>query len=1218
VFLRSLTLKGFKSFAEPTTLEFEPGLTVVVGPNGSGKSNIVDAVAWVLGAQGPRTVRSSRMEDVIFAGNGRRAPLGRAEVSLTIDNSSHILPIGFTEVTVTRTLWRSSGESEYAINGVACRLLDVQELLSDSGVGRQQHVIVSQGNLDSVLDARPEERRLVIEEAAGILKFRRRKEKAERRLEASEANLVRLGDLLREVRRQMRPLERQAEAARRHGEATAELQALRLHLAGRTIAGLQARVEAAARQRAQLDGDESSVRAALVRLDESVAAAESRLGAADGSALGDAAGRLEALRERARGLVALVADRARSLAAALAVEGDERVATLEEAAAALAGELAAVEEGLAALGPEGEALAVEEAALARRREALAARAARDQEAQRVAEARGRLAALQAAADRGRAELDELAGRLGGLEERERATAAALERARAVLAGADAAASATAAGVKEAAAAVAAAEADLSAAAAAARAAAADRAGWEARAEGLALAAVPAAGDLAHAPGVVGPLLDLLDVDPGWEAAVEAALADSLSALVVDGPDAARRAFAGAPPARARFSLAGARRHAPPPRQRSLREHVRGRNPAVDELLDDLLAGVVAVDGGWEDAADLALAEPDLVVVTRRGDRFAPSGWRVAPAGGGVAAALAEARARAAAAGEAWMAAAAAERAAEEVLRASRSRLTEARAASEEADQARGGARAAAARLEGEHGHAAADLAAARRHRDEREQRAADDRRRVAETETWLAAHGATPPGPAPGPAPGPGPGTAPGTAPGPAPGTGPGTAPGPAPGPAPGTAPGPGPGTAPGTAPGPGPGTAPGTAPVPAPGTAPGSAFGGDVRAEREAVARLGDELAGRRTRLAARSAELGERQVQLGRRLAEVEARLAAARAERAAAEQLAAERRTTLVRTERLGAHLAGLLATLDTQACDLRERRRRHGEWVRSLAERLEQLRRERAAAERRLEEVRELARRAELDEAEGRMRLEAAVESLRRDHDCEPDAAVASPCPPLPPGTSPPNRVRELERELRLMGPVNPLAVEELAALQERHDFLVAQLEDVKASRRDLAKLIRSVEAEMTTLLAAAYADVAENFTLLFETLFPGGQGRLRLTEPDRLLESGIEIEARPGGKSPRKLSLLSGGERSLCAMAFLFAVFRSRPSPFYLLDEVEAALDDVNLHRFLRLLDEFRTEAQLLVVTHQKRTMEAADCLYGVTMPPGGSSRVLSERVRAAT
>src|SRR5689334_11683364 len=195
MFLRSLTLKGFKSFADATTLTYEPGVSVVVGPNGSGKSNVVDAIAWVLGAMAPSAVRSQKMDDVIFAGTAKRPALGRAEVGLTIDNTAGLLPIDFAEVTITRTLFRS-GDSEYAINGVPCRLLDIQELLSDTGVGRQQHVIVSQGNLDQVLDVRPEDRRLIVEEAAGILKFRRRKEKAERRLEATETHLVRLSDLL--------------------------------------------------------------------------------------------------------------------------------------------------------------------------------------------------------------------------------------------------------------------------------------------------------------------------------------------------------------------------------------------------------------------------------------------------------------------------------------------------------------------------------------------------------------------------------------------------------------------------------------------------------------------------------------------------------------------------------------------------------------------------------------------------------------------------------------------------------------------------------------------------------------------------------------------------------------------------------------------------------------------------------------------------------------
>src|SRR4051794_11655306 len=312
MFLKTLTLKGFKSFAETTALEMEPGVTVVVGPNGSGKSNIVDAIAWVLGAQSPSSVRSQKMDDVIFAGTSKRPALGRAEVSLTIDNSSHLLPIDFTEVTVSRTLFRN-GDSEYAINGVPCRLLDVTELLSDTGMGRQQHVIVSQGQIDAVLNARPEERRLIIEEAAGVLKYRRRKEKAERRLSATAGNLTPVQDLLREVRRQLRPLERQADAARRHGDLVSELTALRVFLAGRELASLRTRLNTTVARKAELATDESALKRSLAQLDSAVLATEAQLSAMGGDDLGDQLVQFESLREKARGLQALLVERRRGI-----------------------------------------------------------------------------------------------------------------------------------------------------------------------------------------------------------------------------------------------------------------------------------------------------------------------------------------------------------------------------------------------------------------------------------------------------------------------------------------------------------------------------------------------------------------------------------------------------------------------------------------------------------------------------------------------------------------------------------------------------------------------------------------------------------------------------------------------------------------------------------------------------------------------------------------
>jgi chromosome segregation protein len=389
------------------------------------------------------------------------------------------------------------------------------------------------------------------------------------------------------------------------------------------------------------------------------------------------------------------------------------------------------------------------------------------------------------------------------------------------------------------------------------------------------------------------------------------------------------------------------------------------------------------------------------------------------------------------------------------------------------------------------------------------------------------------------------------------------------------------------------------------------------VRARTAARAALDADvtrLTGRRRDLEVRNAGLHERQQLLERRLADTERRLAADAAARAEAHQrrLAVER--SIAALDRLAGVVEHHRAAIERRHGELQEARRRQSDEVRAIAQRLDDARRGRTDAERLLDEQRERARRAEVDEAEVRLRLEGALDALRRDHDVEPGVAIGATLPPLPDGVTAPARVRELERELRLLGPINPLALEEFNELQERHTFLEAQLEDIRTTRRDLLRVIKAVDLEIQTVFASAYADVAGHFTALFDTLFPGGSGRLVLTDPDDLLNTGIEVEAKPSGKNVKKLSLLSGGERSLTALAYLFAVFRSRPSPFYVMDEVEAALDDVNLHRFLGLIHEFRREAQLLIVSHQKRTMEAGDCLLGVTMQPGGSSKVITERV----
>jgi chromosome segregation protein len=382
-------------------------------------------------------------------------------------------------------------------------------------------------------------------------------------------------------------------------------------------------------------------------------------------------------------------------------------------------------------------------------------------------------------------------------------------------------------------------------------------------------------------------------------------------------------------------------------------------------------------------------------------------------------------------------------------------------------------------------------------------------------------------------------------------------------------------------------------------------------RLEEQAAA-----VAAMRTDLEVRSMQISSRRQLHERRLAEIDQRLAHLDQQRREAEARRVELDRRAVVTDRLISFVTQRTEEIERVLVDLRERRKRQSDAVKEVTLELDTLRRDRSGAERELAELRERQQRTEIEEAETRLRLETAVETLRRELEVEPDVAMASECPELPDATNPKARIRELERELKLMGPINPLALQEFEELRERHDFIAQQLADVKDTRRELQKIIKAIDEEIVNVFAAAFADVSQNFVDLFATLFPGGKGGLRLTEPDNLLETGIEVEAKPSGKNVKKLSLLSGGERSLTALAFLFAVFRSRPSPFYVMDEVEAALDDVNLHRFLDLVGEFRNEAQLIIVSHQKRTMEAADCLYGVTMQPGGSSRVVSEKVGA--
>jgi chromosome segregation protein len=1161
MFLKSLSMKGFKSFADPTVLEFEPGITVVVGPNGSGKSNVVDAVTWVLGAQGPRSLRSAKMEDVIFAGTSSRPQLGRAEVSLTIDNSSGKLPVDLSEVTITRTLFRS-GDSEYAINGAPCRLLDVQELLSDSGVGRQQHMIIGQGQLDTVLNARPEDRRAIIEEAAGVLKHRRRRERAERRLAATAENLERLGDLVREVRRQIRPLERQAAAARSHDTVASELLAVRRYLAGAEMAELTARRLAASQNLTVCRDEERELHGALEQLDAEASSTTAELSSRREEDLANALGRVQGLVERARGLRGVLRERGRGVLAALDAAADvDVVSTLEAEGARLAGELASAEvEDEAGGAPERAELAAQLAALdgedAALRERWAGVLGGDAPDQAMARTRGRRELITRAAAREQQDLDGLGKRVATLEQRQAGAAVRAD----LLAREAAELDGTAAGLDGA---LGAATEELETATRAAEAAqaAADEAAdarhrSEARAEALerALSELQGAGGrelLREVDGVVGSLVDLVEIDNGWEAAFEAAAGAGVAAVVVDGRRSAQAALStlrergvtgavlaprhdGGNAAASHAATHAASELPPGSSAQPVRAHVRARHggAVAESVLDTLVGRAVRVDG-WEEAIDLSLARDDLVVVTPEGDRFAATGWRVRSGAGVVTkAAVEEAQDRA------REHAAAAER--------TKARLTETRIASSRARDAR----AAAERAADRHGSASeakrAEVARAAEEQTRLVAEIEDARVAVVEAQQRLA-----------------------------------------------------------------------------------------DVTAEeaqldralpdltealgawRDLQERRGEVLT-RRQELEVRVAGVLERRRVLAERHAEVERRLAghaeerasaAARRERLEAEGTALRRLETLVETEH---------ERLDRVFDELRHDYQDQVDAVRAGGEKLERLRQDRHTTEQRLDAVRNRTRALDLEANEVDLRTESLQEHIARDLNARAEELVGLSQPEPPENTTLPQHADELERKLTALGPVNPLALEELSQLEERHKELEAQVDDVRGARRELHEVVRTLDHEIMTSFAAAAADVNEHFSALIAMLFPGGTGRLILDDPDDLLNTGVEIEVRPAGRNVRRISLLSGGERSMAALAFLFAVFRSRPSPFYMMDEVEAALDDVNLSRFLALVHEFRDEAQLLIVSHQKRTMETGDALYGVTMAPGGSSQVVSQKVEKET
>ncbi|MFG2318740.1 chromosome segregation protein SMC [Streptomyces tendae] len=1187
--LKALTLRGFKSFASATTLRFEPGITCVVGPNGSGKSNVVDALSWVMGEQGAKSLRGGKMEDVIFAGTTGRPPLGRAEVSLTIDNSDGALPIEYAEVTITRIMFRNGG-SEYQINGDTCRLLDIQELLSDSGIGREMHVIVGQGQLDSVLHADPMGRRAFIEEAAGVLKHRKRKEKALRKLDAMQANLARVQDLTDELRRQLKPLGRQAAVARRAAVIQADLRDARLRLLAddlvRMRQALQAEIADEAALKERKEAAEQELGRALRReadLEDEVRRLTPRLQRAQQTWY-----ELSQLAERVRGTISLADARVKSATSAPPEErrGREPEELEREAArvreqeaeleAALEAAEHALEDTVAHRADLERELAVEERrlkdaarAIADRREGLArlsgqvgaarSRAASAQaEIERLAEARDTSRERAAAAQE---EYETLQAEVDGLDADDRELAERHDAAKRRLAEAETA---------------------LGAARESATAAERERAATQARHDALALGlrrkdgtgALLAAKD--RLTGLLGPAAGLLTVTPGHEAALATAFGAAADALAVTSPAAAadairllRKQDAG----RAALLLAGAPDDVPhetradgPPYAADLVHGPADLMPAVRRLL----RGIVVV-ATLEDAEDLVYARPGLTAVTAEGDllgaHFAQGGSAGAPSLLEVQASVDQAAAELAELGVRCEELAAAQEAAVARRRECAALVEELGERRRAADREKSSVAQQLGRLAGQArgaaGEAERSAAAA-----ERAQEALDKAlMEVEELAERLAVAEESAP-------------------------------------------------------------------------------FGERGEEEPDTAARdrlAADGANARQTEMEARlQVRTHEERVKgLAGRADSLDRAARAEREARARAEQRRARLRHEAAVAEAVAAGARQLLAHVEVSLTRADEER--------TLAEAAKARREQELTAARtagrdlkaELDKLTDSVHRGEVLGAEKRLRIEQLETKALEELGVEPAGLAAEygphqEVPPSPPAEGeelpddpehPRNRPRPFvraEQEKRLkaaerayqqLGKVNPLALEEFAALEERHQFLSEQLEDLKKTRADLLQVVKEVDERVEQVFTEAFRDTAREFEGVFSRLFPGGEGRLILTDPDNMLSTGVDVEARPPGKKVKRLSLLSGGERSLTAVAMLVSIFKARPSPFYVMDEVEAALDDTNLQRLIRIMQELQEASQLIVITHQKRTMEVADALYGVSMQGDGVSKVISQRLR---
>ncbi|MCD9876705.1 chromosome segregation protein SMC [Streptomyces guryensis] len=1197
--LKALTLRGFKSFASATTLRFEPGITCVVGPNGSGKSNVVDALSWVMGEQGAKSLRGGKMEDVIFAGTTGRPPLGRAEVSLTIDNSDGALPIEYAEVTITRIMFRNGG-SEYQINGDTCRLLDIQELLSDSGIGREMHVIVGQGQLDSVLHADPMGRRAFIEEAAGVLKHRKRKEKALRKLDAMQANLARVQDLTDELRRQLKPLGRQAAVARRAAVIQADLRDARLRLLADDLVRLRQALKTEVADEAALkerkEAAEQELKKALQRealLEDEVRQLAPRLQRAQQTWY-----ELSQLAERVRGTVSLADARVKSATSAPPEERRGRdPEDMEREAARIREQEAELEAALEAAERALEDTVAHRAELEReltqeeRRLKDVARAIADRR-EGLARLNGQVGAARSRAASAQAEIDRLAAARDEAQERAVAAQEEYEALKAEVDGLDAGDAEL--GEQHAAAKLqlADAEAALTTAREAATAAERKRAATQARHEALAmgLRRKDGTGALLGAKdrlsGLLGPAAELLTVTPGYEVPLAAAFGAAADALAVTSPSAAAEAIrllrkqdggraslllAGAPEesgptAGLRGAGNGATSHDGPAdaQQPHAADFVRAPSdlmPAIRRLLH----GIVVVDT-LEAAEDVVYTNPHLTAVTAEGDllgaHFAHGGSAGAPSLLEVQASVDEAAAELEelavrceeltdaqhAAGERRKeCAATVEELGERRRAADREKSAVAQQLGRLAGQARGAA-----------GEAERTVAAAARAQDALD-KALEEVEVLAER-----------------------------------------------------------------------------------------LAVAEELPVEEEPDASVRDRLAAdganaRQTEMEARlQVRTHEERVKgLAGRADSLDRAARAERDARARAEQRRARLRHEASVAEAVASGARQLLAHVEVSLARAEEERTAADAAKARREQELAGARNTGRDLKSELDKLTDSVHRGEVLGAEKRMRIEQLEAKALEELGVEPAGLVSEygphqlvpPSPPaegeeLPEDPEHPRnqprtfhraeqekRLKAAERAYQQLGKVNPLALEEFAALEERHKFLSEQLEDLKKTRADLLQVVKEVDERVEQVFTEAYRDTARQFEGVFSRLFPGGEGRLILTDPDNMLTTGVDVEARPPGKKVKRLSLLSGGERSLTAVALLVSIFKARPSPFYVMDEVEAALDDTNLQRLIRIMQELQEASQLIVITHQKRTMEVADALYGVSMQGDGVSKVISQRLR---